>query len=76
MAATATIRVPVPLRDRINRAARDRGLTVAGFLACLLDEPEREQMLTAFGKSVATADDQYRAEANRWAEFETDWPRE
>lgn len=76
MAATTTIKVTPELRDRINHDAGARGLTAARFLERLLDDYEREQMLSAFGRSFATADDDYRVETARWAELETDLPRD
>jgi hypothetical protein len=54
--AMTTIKVPSALRDRINRDARERGLTAAGLIEGLLDGYERRRRLEAFGASFRLAD--------------------
>lgn len=61
-----TIKVPVELRDRINRRAREQGDTAAGFLAKLVDNDERQKRMSAFGRAFATADDRYWDEFHVW----------
>lgn len=63
---TTTIKVPVELRDRINRDARERGVTAAGLIEGLLDGYERRQRIEAFGRAFRNADQSY------WDEFR-DW---
>jgi len=63
---TTTIKVPVELRDRINRDAQDRGMTAARLIEQLLDGYERRQRMEAFGRAFRDADDGY------WDEFR-DW---
>jgi predicted DNA-binding ribbon-helix-helix protein len=43
--ATATIRVPRPVRDSLARSARDRGMSVATLIADLAERLERDSML-------------------------------
>ena len=64
--ATTTIKVPVELRDRINRDAREHGVTAAGLIERLPDAYERRQCMEAFGRAVRGADVTY------WDEFR-DW---
>lgn len=45
-----TIKVPVELRDRINREARARGVTAAGLIEGLLDGYERRWRMESFGR--------------------------
>jgi hypothetical protein len=63
---STTIKVPAELRDRINRDASDRGLTAAGLIAELIDDYERAQRFTAFGRAFSAADDAYRREVELW----------
>ncbi|MGP9723820.1 toxin-antitoxin system protein [Corynebacterium sp. AOP40-9SA-29] len=60
---SATIKVPVELRDRITRRAREQGVTTPVFLKDLLDRNDRVNRMKAFGRAFATADDSY------WDEF-------
>lgn len=64
--ATTTIKVSVELRDRINRGARERGVTAAGLIEGLLDGYERRKRMEAFGRAFRDADQDY------WDEFR-DW---
>lgn len=66
MATTTTIKVPVELRDRINRDAQERGVTAAGLIEGLLDGYERRRRMEAFGQSFRSAEREY------WDEFR-DW---
>ncbi|MBN9611419.1 MAG: toxin-antitoxin system protein [Actinobacteria bacterium 69-20] len=61
-----TIKVPVELRDRINRDARERGLTAAGLIEGLLDGYERRRRMEAFGRAVHGADQGYWDEFHQW----------
>ncbi len=61
-----TIKVPVELRDRINRDARERGLTAAGLIEGLLDGYERRRRMEAFGRAVRGADQGYWDEFHQW----------
>lgn len=64
--ATTTIKVSADLRDRINRGARERGVTAAGLIEGLLDAYERRQRMAAFGRAFAAADDEYWDEFRSW----------
>lgn len=64
--ATTTIKVPVELRDRINRDARERGVTAAGLLEGLLDARDRRRRMEAFGEAVRNADGEYWDELRSW----------
>ena len=63
---TTTIKVPVELRDRINRGARERGVTASGLIEALLDGYERRQRMDAFGRAFRSADEAYRDEFRDW----------
>ncbi len=65
MVATS-IKVPVELRDRVNREAQARGLTAAGLISTLLDEYERHWRMEAFGQAFRRADMAYFDEAREW----------
>ena len=64
--ATTTIKVPVQLRDRVNREARERGVTAAGLIESMLDAYERRQRMEAFGRAFARADATYWDEFRSW----------
>ncbi|MFT3875825.1 MAG: hypothetical protein QM708_05305 [Propioniciclava sp.] len=64
--ATTTIKVPVELRDRINKDAHERGLSAAGLLENLLDAYERRRRLEAFGRAFRDADAGYWDEFRSW----------
>ncbi|AZG46796.1 toxin-antitoxin system protein [Gordonia insulae] len=64
--ATTTIKVPVELRDRINRDAEAHGVTAAGLIEKLLDGYERRQRMEEFGRAIRGADDQYWDEFGDW----------
>lgn len=64
--ATTTIKVPVELRDRINRDAQKRGTTAAELIEKLLDAHERRQRMEAFGRAFQDADDSYWDEFRAW----------
>lgn len=69
-----TIKVPVELRDRINRGAAERGTTAAGLIEDLLDRYERGQRMAAFGRAVRSADDEYWDEFREWDTSSADGP--
>ncbi|TQO19235.1 hypothetical protein FB472_0775 [Rhodoglobus vestalii] len=60
-----TIKVPVELRDRINRDAQERGVTAAGLIEGLLDGHERRRRMESFGRAFRGAEQEY------WDEFQT-----
>lgn len=62
-----TIKVPVPLRQRIAGNAADEGVTAAVFLAGLVDRYERERRLAAVGRAYQHApDDDYASLTQEW----------
>lgn len=61
-----TIKVPEALRDRINRDARERGVTAAALIEGLLDGYERRRRMEAFGRAVRSADPSYWDETAAW----------
>ena len=61
-----TIKVPVELRDRINRDAQERGVTAAGLIEKLLNGYERRRRMEAFGRAFRRADQEYRDEFREW----------
>lgn len=63
---TTTIKVPVELRDRINRDAQEQGVTAAGLIEKLLDGYERRRRMEAFGRAFRGADREYRDEFREW----------
>ncbi|HCX86058.1 MAG TPA: toxin-antitoxin system protein [Micrococcales bacterium] len=63
---SSTIKVPVELRDRINRDAREHGLTAAGLIEALLDGYERRRRMEAFGRAFRNADAAYSDEFRSW----------
>lgn len=62
--ATTTIKVPVELRDRINRDAKAHGVSAARLIEQLLDGYERRQRMESFGQAFRGASESY------WDEFE------
>lgn len=63
---TTTIKVPVELRDRINRDAQEQGVSAAGLIEKLLDGYERRRRMEAFGRAFRGADQAYRDEFRQW----------
>ena len=63
---TTTIKVPVELRDRINRDAQEQGVSAAGLIEKLLDGYERRRRMEAFGRAFRRADQEYRDEFREW----------
>lgn len=61
-----TIKVSQELRDRINRDARQRGLTAAGLIERLLDAHERRERMETFGRAFRSADESYWDEFEQW----------
>jgi hypothetical protein len=61
-----TIKVPEELRDRINRDARERGVTAAGLIEGLLNGYERRRRMESFGRAFRAADRGYRDEFQAW----------
>lgn len=61
-----TIKVSEELRDRINRDARERGLTAASLIERLLDAHDRRQRMEAFGRAFRSADKDYWDDFRSW----------
>ncbi|MBB2957097.1 toxin-antitoxin system protein [Pseudoclavibacter helvolus] len=61
-----TIKVSEQLRDRINRDAKERGMTAAGLIEGLLDGYERRRRMEAFGRVVRGASDDYWDQLRNW----------
>ena len=61
-----TIKVPTELRDRINRDAKERGLSAAGLIESLLDAYERRRRMESFGRAFRGADAGYWDEFASW----------
>lgn len=61
-----TIKVSEELRDRINKDARESGMTAAGFIERLLGGYERHKRMEAFGRAFRGADQAYADELNEW----------
>ncbi|MCU1480008.1 MAG: hypothetical protein JWQ19_794 [Subtercola sp.] len=61
-----TIKVPAELRDRINRDAKERGVTAAGLIEGLLDGYERRRRMESFGRAFRSADENYWDEFREW----------
>lgn len=76
--ALTTIKVPVELRDRISRDAKERGVTAAALLNQLLDDAERARRMEAVGAAFATLkdDDEYWDDVRAWDAIEAGSPRE
>lgn len=64
--ATTTIKVSVGLRDRINNAARERGVTASAVIEGLFDGYERRRRMEAFGRAFRGADQEYFDELREW----------
>lgn len=45
--ATTTIRVPIPIRDRLAAQARQRGISIAALLEELSEQAERQAAFAA-----------------------------
>lgn len=71
----ASIKVPVELRGRLNRDAREQGVTAAGLIEKLLDAYERRLRMEAFGRAFRAADQEYRDESGEWDVASTDGNR-
>ncbi len=69
MTAT-TIKVSSELRDRLNDAAHEEGLTTGSFVERLLDRYLREQRFAHLREAIASGDEaaraSYRAETELW----------
>jgi hypothetical protein len=67
-APLTTIKVPVPLRERIADDAAGMGVTAAAFLARLVDRYKREQRLAAVGRAYQEEekDDDYAGLTREW----------
>ena len=63
-----TIKIESALRDRLNAAARDRGLTAGGFVEELLELYLREQRFAAIRAAMSGdgVDLAYEAETAEW----------
>jgi predicted transcriptional regulator len=75
MTAT-TIKVSSELRDRLNAAAHDEGLTTGSFVERLLELYLREQRFARLRESMAAMDEkawaEYREEMKAWDATLTD----
>ncbi|WP_029144544.1 hypothetical protein [Microbacterium luticocti] len=60
------IKVSAELRDRVNRQARERGVSAAGPIEGLLDGYERRERMEAFGRAFRAAPADYRDEFREW----------
>ncbi len=58
--------MPVELRDRVNRDAREQGVSAAGLIEKLLDGYERRRRMEAFGRAFRGAGQEYRDEFREW----------
>lgn len=67
-ARTTTIRVPVPIRDRLAAQARDRGVSMAALLEDFSDQAERQAAFAA--ERAATLAD---AQIPQVEDEDTDW---
>ena len=56
MSDVTTIKVPRALRDRVSKAASQRGVSAASLVDELLNRYEREQRLTAVGNAYKTVE--------------------
>lgn len=67
-----TIKVPVELRDRISRGAKERGLTAAALLNQLLDDSDRAHRMRAVGEAFSKVDDddEYWDDLRAWDAIE------
>ncbi|WP_286956990.1 hypothetical protein [Brevibacterium sp. UBA7493] len=54
------------LFDRINRCAREQGLTPVALIERLLDDEDRRRRIEAFGRAMRNAPDDYWGEFSRW----------
>lgn len=61
-----TIKVPVPLRDRINDNAHKQGSTASAFIESLINEHEQRQRMEAFGRAMASVTPDYWQEFHEW----------
>jgi predicted transcriptional regulator len=78
MTAT-TIKVSTELRDRLNEAAREEGLTAGSFIERLLELHLRERRFAAMREAMARTDaaswTSYEAETAAWDHTLTDESR-
>lgn len=69
MTAT-TIKVSSELRDRLNDAAHEEGLTTGSFVERILERYLREQRFARLREAIASGDEtaraSYRAETGLW----------
>lgn len=65
-----TIKIDADLRDRINDAARDRGVTAGSFVELLFERWLRDQRFAAMREAMARTPpelaDSYRREVAAW----------
>lgn len=61
-----TIKVPNELRDRINRDAKERGVTAARLIEGLVDGYERRKRMEEFGRSFRDAGSDYWDDFHEW----------
>ena len=57
-----TVKVTTDVRDQLNAGARARNVTVNEYVRLLLAEREREERLSAVGRAMAAAGDDYWSE--------------
>ena len=62
-----TVKVPIPLRDRLASGAKAERRSIAAYLSDVLDEHDRRARMARLGAAIrdTPADDEY------WTEFAT-----
>ena len=74
MSTTSTLRVRIDTRDRLNRLAREDGVSAAELLERLVHEEEDARLLRAMNddfarlREDAAAWDRFRSETDAWDE--------
>jgi hypothetical protein len=68
MAATATLRVRLDMRDRINRLAAEDGVAAAEVIARLVEKEEYARLLRAMDDDFG----RLREDPTRWSAFEAE----
>ena len=68
MPATSTLRVRIDTRDRLNRLAREDGVSAPELLERLVHQEEDARLLRAMNDDFA----RLRGDASAWARFRTE----